>query len=119
MPQSYNGVAGTVSVGCKNCSLVGTLEITDGTFTVSSSKSQKFSPGLSRTVNAVEDAVQFVEHGFFNIVANDVGGYMELDTSISLTGTQNFNKSIVDAALPGFQVGVFHSVPFKFHSRVN
>lgn len=82
-----------ITVGCKNCSLVGTLEITHGTFTVNSSTNNEF-----------EEAYQFIEHGFFNLVGNGISAHIELDTLVSLTAS--FMKEVIVISLPGFQVSV-------------
>jgi hypothetical protein len=86
---SYSGV----TIGCKNCSLVGTLEITQGTFTVNSSAANEF-----------EEAYQFIEHGFFDYVGNGMSAHMELDTLVSFTSSFMGNVAVV--TMPGFQASI-------------
>jgi hypothetical protein len=93
---SYSGV----TIGCKNCSLVGTLEITQGTFTVNSSPANEF-----------EEAYQFIEHGFFDYVGNGISAHMELDTLVSFTSSFIGNVAVV--ALPGFQASISFSVLYS------
>ena len=96
---SYSGV----TIGCKNCSLVGTLEITQGTFTVNSS-----------AANGFEEAYQFIEHGFFNYVGNGISAHMELDTLVSFASS--FAGDVAVVAMPGFQASISFSV---LHSSFN
>jgi hypothetical protein len=84
---------GAITLGCKNCSLVGTLDITQGTFTVNSA------------ANPLEEASQFIHQGFFNVAANGVSAHMELDTSVTLS--QSFSVDIFKIPLLGFQVRIF------------
>jgi hypothetical protein len=74
---------------------VGTLEITHGTFTINTS-----------TTNEFEEAAHFIEHGFFNVVANGFSAHVELENSISLTASLPFQKTIFTIGFPGFQVRV-------------
>jgi hypothetical protein len=87
---------GDITIGCKNCSMVGTLEITQGTFTVNSS-----------TINEFDEARQFIEHGFFGFVGNGISAHIELDTLVTLTAS--FEGAISTTALPGFQVSTLCS----------
>lgn len=93
------------TIGCKNCTLVGTLDITHGTFTINSS-----------ATNELEEAIQFIKNGFFNVAANSVSAHIELDTSISLMESQNFVQNIFSLALPGFQVRVYCPVSLFYSS---
>jgi hypothetical protein len=90
---------GEVTVGCNNCTVVGTIDITQGTFTVNSSSTNEF-----------EEVIQFIENGFFNVVANGVNAHIGLDISTSLMASLPFTKNIITLALPGFQVRVYCSV---------
>ncbi|KAI9650585.1 hypothetical protein NHQ30_000603 [Ciborinia camelliae] len=86
------GQKDTLSIKCANCSIEGSLEITQGVFTISNSSLK------------TEKAVNFLEHGYFEAVANELGAHIEIDTSIAGTFTESFNKSLVTLALPGFQI---------------
>jgi len=90
---------GEFTIGCKNCTIVGVLDITQGTFTVNSSATNEF-----------DEAIQFIKDGFFNVAANGISAHIELDTSISLMESQTFTQNIVNLALPGFQVRVYYPV---------
>jgi hypothetical protein len=56
----------SVSVSCKNCSTSGTVEITEGVFSVNGS-------------SFFTEVENFVHHGYFKAVANGVGAYIELE----------------------------------------
>jgi hypothetical protein len=93
------------TLGCKNCTLTGTVDITQGTFTVNSS-----------ATNELEEVTHFIENGFFNVVANGVSAHIELDTSISLTASQAFSHTILTLTLPGFQVRVYCTISLFYSS---
>jgi hypothetical protein len=84
----------TVTVACQNCSLAGTIEITEGEFTVGNS-----------TVDVLK-AVDFLQNGYFKAVANGLQAHIALDTTLSLSNTQSFDKTLATITLPGFQVGI-------------
>jgi hypothetical protein len=84
------------TLGCKNCTLTGTVDITQGTFTVNSS-----------AANDLEEVAHFIENGFFNVVANGVSAHIEIDTTISLAVSKSFSHNILILALPGFQVRIY------------
>jgi len=94
------------TVECTNCTLMGVLDITHGTFTINGS-----------TTNKIDEAIHFIKNGFFNVVANGVSAHIELNTSISLIASQPFKQDIFTAALPGFQVRVYCPVSI-FYSTV-
>jgi len=79
-------------VSCQNCSIAGTVEITEGVFRVNST-----------TIEALQ-AVNFIENGYFKAVANGVNAHIELDTTLSLSSTQSFDNTLSTITLPGFQV---------------
>lgn len=70
----------------------GSVEITQGVFTISNSS-------LS-----TEEAINFLENGYFDAVVNGLDAHIELETSIAGTFTESFNKSLATLTLPGFQV---------------
>lgn len=96
---------GDLTIGCKNCTVVGTIEITQGTFFVNSSISDEY-----------EEAYHFIEHGYFDFVGNGIGAHIELETSVSVTAS--FAKTFVVITLPGFQVSILCSV-FISSSKVS
>jgi hypothetical protein len=79
-------------MSCQNCSIAGTVEITEGVFHVNSTTIEAF------------QAVNFIENGYFKAVANGVNAHIELDTTLSLSSTQSFDNTLSTIALPGFQV---------------
>jgi hypothetical protein len=83
-----------VTIGCHNCTLVGSLDITQGTFVVNNSATNKF-----------DQAFQFIEEGFFNVVANGLSAHIELDTSVTLS--LDFDKVVFREPLSPFQVCIF------------
>ncbi|ESZ95635.1 hypothetical protein SBOR_3983 [Sclerotinia borealis F-4128] len=61
-----DGQDGTSSINCADCSVEGSIEITQGVFTIS----------------IYSQAANFVNHGYFDAVANGLGAHIEIDTSI-------------------------------------
>jgi hypothetical protein len=94
LTKSYrnDSVQGTVTLSCQNCSIVGTIEITEGVFSVNSTTIEAF------------QAVNFIENGYFKAVANGVNAHIELDTTLSLSSTQSFDNTLSTITLLGFQV---------------
>jgi hypothetical protein len=79
-------------VNCKSCFVSGTIDIVEGEITVSNSTTE------------VGQAVDFINTGFFRAVANNMSAHVELDTSLLLSTTQSFNKTLITIGLPGFEV---------------
>ncbi|KAG9234705.1 hypothetical protein BJ875DRAFT_534596 [Amylocarpus encephaloides] len=103
---SYTSPPGVVTesatVSCKNCSLSGTIDIIEGEFTINNSD-----------VPLVGDLIDFVEGGFFQIVANNMAAHIEMDAKLNLVVEKSFNKSLGEYGVPGFSVpGVATIGPF-------
>lgn len=71
-----------ISFGCKNCTAKGNIELSQGTFTLSSNGSEDsiFKRGI---VNTTEDIVHFFQDGFveFNVV--DFAAHIELESAVT------------------------------------
>lgn len=95
------------NIRCKNCSLSSSVEITHGTFIINSSTINDFQQScqLGEVCHVIEEAYQFVEYGFFNVVVNGFSAHMELYNSIMVSTSQFFSQDLVTIGLPGFQVG--------------
>ncbi|TVY19051.1 hypothetical protein LARI1_G002024 [Lachnellula arida] len=94
-------VTDSATVKCGNCSVSGTIDIVEGEFTVSNSTTDG------------EKAIDFINTGFFRAVANNLGAHVELDTTLSLSTTQSFNKTLTSIGLPGFEIpGIATVGPF-------
>ncbi|TGO46438.1 hypothetical protein BCON_0325g00060 [Botryotinia convoluta] len=89
---SNDGTGGSLSISCGNCSIEGTIELTQGVFTVSDSSLD------------TEKAVNFVEHGYFDMVVNGLGAHIEIDSAVAGTFTETFIMDLTTLALPGFQI---------------
>jgi len=85
-------VGDSVTVNCKDCSVNGTIEITEGEFTVSDS------------VTAAFQAKDFITNGYFKAVFNGVKAHVEIDTTLSLSTGIKFDQTLIEIGLPGFQV---------------
>ncbi|KAF7861796.1 hypothetical protein EAF04_007679 [Stromatinia cepivora] len=86
------GANETLSIKCANCSIEGSIELTQGVFTISNSSLD------------TQKAVNFLEHGYFDAVVNGLGAHIETDAAIAGTFTESFNMSLVTLTLPGFQI---------------
>jgi hypothetical protein len=84
----------SATVNCNNCSISGTIDIVEGEVTVSNS------------TTAAGKALDFINTGFFRAVANNLSAHVELDTTLSLSTTQSFNKTLTSIGLPGFEVSI-------------
>lgn len=88
-------VTDSATVNCKNCSVSGTIDLVEGEIIVSNS------------TTAAGKAVDFINTGYFKIVANNLSAHVELDTILSLSTTQSFNKTLTTIGLPGFEVSTW------------
>ncbi|KAF7950197.1 hypothetical protein EAE96_007488 [Botrytis aclada] len=89
---SNDGSGGSLSISCGNCSIEGSIELTQGVFTVSDSSLD------------TEKAVNFVENGYFDMVVNGLGAHIEIDSAVAGTFTETFTMTFTTLALPGFQI---------------
>jgi hypothetical protein len=85
-------IGDSISVNCKDCSVDGSIEITEGEFTVMDS------------VTAAFQAKDFITNGYFKAVFNGVKAHVELDTTLSLSTGIQFDQTLTTIGLPGFQV---------------
>ncbi|KAM0316951.1 hypothetical protein ACHAO8_002754 [Botrytis cinerea] len=89
---SDDGVGGSLSISCSNCSIEGSIEMTQGVFNVSNSFLD------------TKKAVNFVENGYFDMVVNGFGAHIEIDTAVAGTFTETYIMNLMTLALPGFQI---------------
>ncbi|KAM0143233.1 hypothetical protein ACHAP3_001366 [Botrytis cinerea] len=89
---SNDGVGGSLSISCSNCSIEGSIEMTQGVFNVSNSSLD------------TKKAVNFVENGYFDMVVNGFGAHIEIDTAVAGTFTETYTMNLMTLALPGFQI---------------
>ncbi|KAM0152971.1 hypothetical protein ACHAPG_007365 [Botrytis cinerea] len=89
---SNDGVGGSLSISCGNCSIEGSIEMTQGVFNVSNSSLD------------TKKAVNFVENGYFDMVVNGFGAHIEIDTAVAGTFTETYIMNLMTLALPGFQI---------------
>ncbi|KAF5870615.1 putative gpi anchored protein [Botrytis fragariae] len=89
---SNDGAGGSLSINCGNCSIEGSIELIQGVFNVSDSSLD------------TEKAVNFVEHGYFDMVFNGLGAHIEIDSAVAGTFTETFTMELTTLALPGFQI---------------
>jgi hypothetical protein len=82
----------TITISCKECSIDGIIELTEGEFTVGDSDTLPFK------------AKDFIDHGYFKTVANGMKAHIELDTKLELSSTQTFDMALATISLPGFSV---------------
>ncbi|KAF7924960.1 uncharacterized protein EAE98_007048 [Botrytis deweyae] len=89
---SNDGTGGSLSISCGNCSIEGSIELTQGVFNVSKSS------------HNTEKAVNFVEQGYFDLVVNALGAHIEIDSAVAGTFTETFTVELTRLTLPGFQI---------------
>ncbi|RFU30780.1 hypothetical protein B7463_g5553, partial [Scytalidium lignicola] len=85
-------LAESVTVSCKSCTVGGAIEITEGEFTISNSTTAAFK------------ALDFIDNGFFKAVATGMNAHIALDTTLSLSSTQSFDKTLITITPPGFSI---------------
>jgi len=61
---------------------------------------------VSTSKTDVGQLVDFVENGFFQIVANNLEAHIELESKLTLAKERTFQKQLTEFGLPGFSVSV-------------
>ncbi|TGO19974.1 hypothetical protein BPAE_0325g00010 [Botrytis paeoniae] len=89
---SNDGTGGSLSINCGNCSTEGSIILTQGVFNV------------SHTSLNTEKAVNFVEHGRFDMEFNGLGAHIEIDSAVAGTFTETFTMELTTLPLPGFRI---------------
>lgn len=56
----------------------------------------------------VAQAIDFLDDGFFNIVAKNMSAHIGIETSMDLTARKDFNKTLTTIGIPGFTVSIQH-----------
>jgi hypothetical protein len=84
-----------IQLSCKNCTIGGTVEISEASFQVPASGGT-----FTGDVNAT---IAFFEHGSVDIDATGLFAHLELEVDVSLTQA----KQILNISLPGIPLSPF------------
>lgn len=95
------GVDVPVTISCRNCTTSGSIELSHGSFTVNNSNSTSNDTFLGQFLGSGFAAFGYVEFLIHNFTA-----YVELDTSISLSGAATWSASLGSFPLTPFAVGL-------------
>ena len=93
-----------ITFGCKNCTAKGNIELSQGTFTLSTNESDDsiFKRGV---VNTTEEIVHFFEDGFVEFNVLDFAAHIELESNVTLSKTlKTFNIPFPNITLTPWQV---------------
>ena len=96
-----------VTFGCKNCTAKGNIELSHGTFTLSTNDSDDsiFKRGV---VNTTEEIVHFFEDGFVEFNVLDFAAHIELESNVTLSKTlKTFHIPFPNITLTPWQVSCF------------
>ena len=102
LPPNFPGVDGAslhgpfiphgFTVGCKSCTLGGTVDITNGMFSLSSS-------------NTTEGLLDFYDDGFIEVTLNAFAAHIELQSTVAVTqNLVTFQAPFPDITIPGFSI---------------
>ena len=61
-----------MSIKCKNCTLVGTIDLSGGSFSVNPSNSSSND----------SEVLDFIENGFVRLQVNDIAAHMEFESNL-------------------------------------
>ena len=78
-------------MACKNCTLTGTIDIIHGYFTAN---------GDASSNNSSDGAINFFEHGYMEVQANNLAAYVELESTISLSETLSYEGHLTGQPIP-------------------
>ena len=93
-----------ITFGCKNCTAKGNIELSQGTFTLSTNDSDDsiFKRGL---VNTTQEVVHFFEDGFIEFNVLDFAAHIELESNVTLSKTlKTFHIPFPNITLTPWQV---------------
>ena len=96
-----------ITFGCKNCTAKGNIELSQGTFTLSTNDSDEsiFKRGV---VNTTEEVINFIEDGFVEFKVLDFAAHIELESNVTLSKTlKTFNIPFPNITLTPWQVRYF------------
>lgn len=96
-----------ITFGCKNCTAKGNIELSQGTFTLSTNDSDEsiFKRGV---VNTTEAVIDFIEDGFVEFKVLDFAAHIELESNVTLSKTlKTFNIPFPNITLTPWQVRYF------------
>ncbi|MCJ1473347.1 hypothetical protein MMC13_001998 [Lambiella insularis] len=86
-----------LSITCVNCTTSGSLELLTGSFLLN---------GDNSTSNSTDDVVRFIEHGFAEVVANNLFAHIELSTTwlAAQAGQGAFTINLASIPLQPFSI---------------
>ena len=93
-----------ITMGCKNCTAKGNIELSQGTFTLSTNDSEDkiFERGV---VNTTEEIIHFFEDGFVEFNVLDFVAHIELESNVTLSKTlKTFHIPFPNITLTPWQV---------------
>lgn len=90
-------MSANLTITCIECSIEGKVEVTEGTFIITSSN---FS-----LIEDVDEIENFIESGYFLAKFTGVGAHIDLATSLDISAkNQSFNEELSTIPLIGFHV---------------
>ncbi|KAL8794368.1 MAG: hypothetical protein Q9195_003066 [Heterodermia aff. obscurata] len=93
-----------ITFGCKNCTAKGNIELSQGTFTLSTNDSDEsvFKRGV---VNTTENIVHFIEDGIVEFNVLDFAAHIELESNVTLSKTlKTFHIPFPNITLTPWQI---------------
>ena len=115
LPISGSDAANGISLGgasfpsdlaleCQNCTFTGSLQLTSGSFNTSNSSSFK------RSLDTIEDSVNFLENGYIMVTADNLFAHVDLSTSFPPSFSESLNITLLDIGLTPFMIPGLASV---------
>ena len=85
-----------LSITCANCTATGFVELLTGSFTMG---------GNNPTSNSTDDVFQFIEHGYAEVVVNDLFAHIELETTwLAAQVGKSFTINLASIGLTPIQI---------------
>lgn len=93
-----------ITVSCKNCSVGGTIEISEASFSLPDSESDDDDDGaIEGIIDAVNETIAFFKNGSVEAVATGLFAHIELEFSIS----ESQDLTLLNASLPTVALSPF------------
>ena len=120
LPPNFPGVDGAtlhgpfvphgMTISCKNCTMGGSVDLSQGMFSKSGSSSD------SNSTEGIED---FYDDGYVEMTVNDFNAHIELESTVVASQSINyFTAPFPDITLPGFSIPGIAEIGPVFRPRV-
>ena len=96
-----NGFPTDLALNCQNCTFVGNLQLTSGSFSTSNSSNSSSAPKI---IGDIEKSIDFIENGFILVTANELFAHVDLSAAWPQDFSKSINVTLLDLPLDPFSI---------------